>query len=44
MLDELLGINAATVVVLKGSNPVLMPWIDVPRIGLSFVAVSSVSL
>jgi beta-glucosidase len=28
MLDELLGINPATVVVLKGSNPVLMPWID----------------
>ncbi|MDA0164121.1 glycoside hydrolase family 3 C-terminal domain-containing protein [Solirubrobacter ginsenosidimutans] len=28
MLDELLGINPATVVVLKDSNPVLMPWID----------------
>ena len=28
MLGELLGINAATVVVLKDSNPVLMPWID----------------
>ena len=30
MLDELLGINPATVVVLKDSNPVLMPWIDWP--------------
>jgi hypothetical protein len=28
MLDELLGINPSTVVVLKDSNPVLMPWID----------------
>jgi beta-glucosidase len=28
MLDELLGVNPATVVVLKDSNPVLMPWID----------------
>jgi beta-glucosidase len=28
MLDELLGINATTVVVMKDSNPVLMPWID----------------
>jgi beta-glucosidase len=28
MLDELLGINPATVVVMKDSNPVLMPWID----------------
>jgi len=28
MLDELLGINPTTVVVLKDSNPVLMPWID----------------
>jgi len=28
MLDELLDINPATVVVLKDSNPVLMPWID----------------
>jgi beta-glucosidase len=28
MLGELLGINAATVVVLKDSNQVLMPWID----------------
>jgi beta-glucosidase len=28
MLDELLGINPRTVVVLKDSNPVLMPWID----------------
>jgi beta-glucosidase len=28
MLDELLGINPATVVVLKDGNPVLMPWID----------------
>jgi hypothetical protein len=27
MLDEPLGINPATVVVLKDSNPVLMPWI-----------------
>jgi beta-glucosidase len=27
MLDELLGINPATVVVMKDSNPVLMPWI-----------------
>jgi beta-glucosidase len=28
MLDELLGINPATVVVLKDGNPVVMPWID----------------
>lgn len=28
MLEELLGINPTTVVVLKDSNPVLMPWID----------------
>lgn len=28
MLEELLGLNPATVVVLKDSNPVLMPWID----------------
>jgi beta-glucosidase len=28
MLDQLLGLNSATVVVLKDSNPVLMPWID----------------
>jgi beta-glucosidase len=28
MLDELLGINPTTVVVLKDSNPVLMPWIN----------------
>jgi hypothetical protein len=28
MLDELLGINPTTVVVMKGSNPVLMPWIN----------------
>jgi beta-glucosidase len=28
MLGELLGINPATVVVLKDSNPILMPWID----------------
>ena len=28
MLDELLGLNARTVVVLKDSSPVLMPWID----------------
>ena len=28
MLDELLAINPTTVVVLKDSNPVLMPWID----------------
>ncbi len=28
MLAELLGRNPATVVVLKDSNPVLMPWID----------------
>jgi beta-glucosidase len=27
MLDELLGINPTTVVVMKDSNPVLMPWI-----------------
>jgi beta-glucosidase len=31
MLDELLGINRATVVVLKDSNPILMPWIDNAR-------------
>jgi beta-glucosidase len=31
MLDELLSINPATVVVLKDSNPVLMPWIDKAR-------------
>jgi beta-glucosidase len=28
MLGELLGINPTTVVVMKASNPVLMPWID----------------
>ena len=28
MLDELLGMNPTTVVVMKDSNPVLMPWID----------------
>ena len=28
MLDELLGINPSTVIVMKDSNPVLMPWID----------------
>jgi beta-glucosidase len=28
MVDELLGLNPATVVVTKDSNPVLMPWID----------------
>jgi beta-glucosidase len=28
MLDDLLGVNPSTVVVLKDSNPVLMPWID----------------
>jgi beta-glucosidase len=28
LLDELLGINRNTVVVMKDSNPVLMPWID----------------
>ncbi|GAA3346821.1 glycoside hydrolase family 3 C-terminal domain-containing protein [Amorphoplanes nipponensis] len=28
MLDELLGVNPTTVVVLKDSNPVLMPWLD----------------
>jgi beta-glucosidase len=28
MLDELLGINPTTAIVLKDSNPVLMPWID----------------
>jgi beta-glucosidase len=28
MLDELLGLNAKTVVVLKDSSPVLMPWIE----------------
>ncbi len=28
MLEELLGINPATVLVMKDSNPVLMPWID----------------
>jgi beta-glucosidase len=28
LLDELLGINPTTVVVMKDSNPVLMPWID----------------
>jgi beta-glucosidase len=28
MLDELLDINPVTVVVLKDSNPVLMPWIE----------------
>ena len=27
MLDELLGINPTAVVVMKDSNPVLMPWI-----------------
>jgi beta-glucosidase len=28
MMDELLGLNPTTVVVLKDSNPVLMPWIE----------------
>jgi beta-glucosidase len=28
MLDELLGINPNTVLVMKDSSPVLMPWID----------------
>jgi beta-glucosidase len=28
MLEELLGLRAVTVVVLKDSNPVLMPWIE----------------
>jgi hypothetical protein len=28
MIDELLGVNDRTVVVLKDSSPVLMPWID----------------
>jgi beta-glucosidase len=28
MLDQLLGINPTTVLVMKDSNPVLMPWID----------------
>jgi beta-glucosidase len=28
LLDELLGINPTTVLALKDSNPVLMPWID----------------
>jgi beta-glucosidase len=28
MVDELLGVNPRTVVVLKDSNPVLMPWVD----------------
>lgn len=28
VLDELLGINPTTVLVMKDSNPVLMPWID----------------
>jgi len=28
MLDEVLGINPTTVVVLKDGNPVVMPWID----------------
>jgi beta-glucosidase len=28
MLDELLGINPDTVLVMKDSSPVLMPWID----------------
>ena len=28
MLDELLPLNAKTVVVFKDGNPVLMPWID----------------
>ena len=28
MIEELLGVNPTTVVVLKDSNPVLMPWID----------------
>lgn len=31
MLQELLGLNAKTVVVLKCSTPVLMPWIDQAR-------------
>ena len=28
MLDELLGLNPRTIVVLKDSSPVLMPWLD----------------
>ena len=28
MIEELLGVNPTTVVVLKDGNPVLMPWID----------------
>ena len=28
MLDALLGLNPSTVVVLKDSNPILMPWIE----------------
>jgi beta-glucosidase len=28
MLEELLTVNSTTIVVLKDSNPVLMPWID----------------
>ena len=28
MLEQLLGLNETTVVVLKDSNPILMPWID----------------
>ncbi|GAA3614495.1 beta-glucosidase family protein [Microlunatus ginsengisoli] len=28
MIEQLLGLNPTTVVVLKDSNPVLMPWID----------------
>ena len=28
MLDQLLGLNPVTVVVLKDGNPVVMPWID----------------
>jgi beta-glucosidase len=31
MLDELLMVNPKTVVVMKDSNPVLMPWIDKAR-------------
>jgi beta-glucosidase len=31
MLDELLGVNPSTVVVMKDSNPVLMPWIGEAR-------------
>ncbi len=31
MLDELLAVNARTVVVMKDSNPVLMPWIGTAK-------------